>query len=69
MVESIVPQEDAWVFFGRNREIKSLYEYIADQNTNEALLLYGKSGVGKSSMVLAGGLISVNSGKKFLIES
>lgn len=45
---------DAQVFFGRNREIRTLYKYYSEHNSNEVLLLYGKSGVGKSSLLQAG---------------
>ncbi|MBI3373153.1 MAG: trypsin-like peptidase domain-containing protein [Betaproteobacteria bacterium] len=47
-------EDDAEIFFGRNREIRGLYERIASQDGAPVILLYGQSGVGKSSFLSAG---------------
>lgn len=47
-------EADAEVFFGRNREIRGLYERIAARDGAPVILLYGQSGVGKSSFLSAG---------------
>lgn len=47
-------EEDAEIFFGRNREIRELYERIAARDGAPLILLYGQSGVGKSSFLAAG---------------
>ncbi len=44
----------AELFFGRGREIRALYERITDPHAAPILLLYGRSGVGKSSLLEAG---------------
>ncbi|MBK8558320.1 MAG: toll/interleukin-1 receptor domain-containing protein [Lewinellaceae bacterium] len=45
--------EDARIFFGRNQEIRDLYELL--QNPYKRLILfYGQSGTGKSSLLSAG---------------
>jgi DNA-binding winged helix-turn-helix (wHTH) protein len=44
-------EEDADLFFGRNAEIQSICSKIL---THRSLILYGRSGVGKSSIVHAG---------------
>ncbi len=44
----------AELFFGRGREIRTLYERITDPHAAPILLLYGRSGVGKSSLLEAG---------------
>ena len=45
----------AEVFFGRGEEILQLYKFVtADQFHSPILLLYGQSGVGKSSLLEAG---------------
>lgn len=44
----------AEIFFGRGQEIRTLYERIADPDGAPILLLYGQSGVGKSSLLEAG---------------
>ncbi|MCB0598617.1 MAG: SUMF1/EgtB/PvdO family nonheme iron enzyme [Lewinellaceae bacterium] len=46
-------RREARVFFGRNNEIKELYDLITHPYTRLALL-YGQSGVGKSSLLFAG---------------
>ena len=46
-------QEDAATFYGRGYEIRDLYETL-QQTRNSISLLYGKSGVGKSSLLNAG---------------
>ncbi|WP_172418118.1 CHAT domain-containing protein, partial [Deinococcus indicus] len=47
-------REHAQVFFGRGREIRQLYEHVTDPNYPPVVLLYGQSGVGKSSVLDAG---------------
>jgi hypothetical protein len=46
-------REDAEIFFGRDQEIRDLYERIAGDG-DPIILLYGQSGVGKSSLLDAG---------------
>jgi hypothetical protein len=46
--------KDAEIFFGRNREIRALYDRLTADTTPPILLLYGQSGVGKSSVLDAG---------------
>ncbi len=46
-------RREARVFFGRNNEIRELYDLITHTFTRLALL-YGQSGVGKSSLLFAG---------------
>lgn len=45
---------DAEIFFGRNREIHDLYLRLTDPGSSPVVLLYGQSGVGKSSFLDAG---------------
>lgn len=45
---------DANIFFGRSFYIRELYNRITDHNSAPTLLLYGQSGVGKSSLLDAG---------------
>ena len=45
-------REDAGIFFGRNDDIRELYDYL--NNGEKLILLYGQSGVGKSSLLHAG---------------
>lgn len=47
-------REHAPVFFGRGREIRELYERLTSVHTPPITLLYGQSGVGKSSLLAAG---------------
>jgi WD40 repeat protein len=47
-------RSDAQVFFGRGRDIRGLYERVASTETAPITLLYGQSGVGKSSLLEAG---------------
>lgn len=47
-------REDAEVFFGRGREIRSLYDRVTAADGDPVILLYGQSGVGKSSVLAAG---------------
>ena len=47
-------EDDAEIFFGRNQEIRGLYERIVAQDGSPVILLYGQSGVGKSSFLSAG---------------
>ena len=46
--------EHAPVFFGRGREIRALYERVTSPEAPPVTLLYGQSGVGKSSLLAAG---------------
>lgn len=47
-------REDARIFFGRGRAIRKLLAYLNAPNSDQILLLYGQSGVGKSSFLNAG---------------
>lgn len=49
-------REHAEVFFGRGHQIRELYDLVTSAGTAPIVLLYGQSGVGKSS-ILAAGLI------------
>lgn len=44
-------KEDANIFFGRDREVTQLYELVEQ---SDLLLVYGNSGVGKTSLIQAG---------------
>lgn len=46
--------EDAEVFWGRNRELRQLYDAVTSQDGARVVLLYGQSGAGKSSVLDAG---------------
>ncbi len=46
--------KEAEVFFGRNREIRQMYQRLTAEDAAPVLLLYGQSGVGKSSFLDAG---------------
>ncbi|HEY3705035.1 MAG TPA: CHAT domain-containing protein [Terracidiphilus sp.] len=45
---------DAQIFFGRNGEIRQLYDWLMNPSAPPVLLFYGQSGVGKSSLLNAG---------------
>ena len=47
-------RKHAELFFGRSYYIRALYNRIADKNSPHIILLYGQSGVGKSSLLEAG---------------
>ena len=47
-------REQAGVFFGRGSFIRSLHDDLVDPSTDPIMLLCGQSGVGKSSLLLAG---------------
>jgi len=47
-------KRDAEVFFGRSRAIRRLYETIVSAEAAPIILLFGQSGVGKSSLLEAG---------------
>ena len=47
-------REHAELFFGRSYYIRQLYDRIADEKSSPIILLYGRSGVGKSSLLEAG---------------
>lgn len=49
-------REHAAVFFGRGHQIRELHDLVTSAGTPPIVLLYGQSGVGKSS-ILAAGLI------------
>lgn len=46
--------KDAEIFFGRNADIRSLYDRLTRDEAEPIVLLYGQSGVGKSSFLDAG---------------
>lgn len=46
--------EEAELFFGRGRQVRSVFELATSTSADPILLLYGESGVGKSSMLAAG---------------
>lgn len=47
-------REDAEVFFGRGQEIRDLYEAVTLPDAAPIVLLFGATGVGKSSLLAAG---------------
>ncbi|MEM7366949.1 MAG: AAA family ATPase [Bacteroidota bacterium] len=47
-------RKDAAVFFGRSAYIRELYNRVADPESPPLILLYGQSGVGKSSLFDSG---------------
>ncbi|MCU0450872.1 MAG: CHAT domain-containing protein [Bernardetiaceae bacterium] len=47
-------REDARVFFGRSYYISALYKLITDRKAPPVVLMYGQTGVGKSSLLDAG---------------
>ncbi|HKY44138.1 MAG TPA: AAA family ATPase [Pyrinomonadaceae bacterium] len=47
-------REHAEIFFGRNNEIRQLYDRLTERNGSPIVLLYGQAGVGKSSLLDAG---------------
>jgi hypothetical protein len=47
-------EKDAEIFFGRNRDIRALYDRLTSDATPPIVLLYGQAGVGKSSFLDAG---------------
>ncbi|NIM13963.1 MAG: CHAT domain-containing protein, partial [Candidatus Aminicenantes bacterium] len=47
-------KKHAKIFFGRSYYIRALYDRVTDKNTAPIILLYGQSGVGKSSLLEAG---------------
>jgi hypothetical protein len=47
-------EDQAELFFGRNQEIKELYNKIISLDSQQLILVYGASGVGKSSLLEAG---------------
>lgn len=47
-------EEQAELFFGRGKEIRELYNRVTSAHAAPLLLLYGQSGVGKSSLLAAG---------------
>jgi WD40 repeat protein len=55
-------EEHAGIFFGRGYQVRELYEQITDPAGPPILLLYGASGVGKSSLLDAGMVPRLESG-------
>jgi WD40 repeat protein len=47
-------RKHAEIFFGRSYYIRGLYSRVTDKNSPPIILLYGQSGVGKSSLLEAG---------------
>jgi len=47
-------EKEAEVFFGRNREIRQMYDRLTADDASPIVLFYGQSGVGKSSFLDAG---------------
>ena len=47
-------RKHAEVFFGRGRQIRELHDLVTTPDTAPIILLYGQSGVGKSSLLEAG---------------
>jgi hypothetical protein len=47
-------EKDGEIFFGRNADIRGLYERLTSDDAAPIVLLYGQSGVGKSSLLDAG---------------
>ena len=47
-------EDEGELFFGRNRELAEMYQRIIDPDEAPLMLLYGQSGVGKSSFLAAG---------------
>ncbi|MCU0644028.1 MAG: CHAT domain-containing protein [bacterium] len=47
-------RDHAEVFFGRNNQIRELYDRVTSPHTAPIILVYGQSGVGKSSLLAAG---------------
>jgi WD40 repeat protein len=47
-------RQHAHIFFGRGDEIRELYDLMTSADTPPLILLYGQSGVGKSSLLDAG---------------
>jgi hypothetical protein len=47
-------RKHAEVFFGRSKQIRSVYNLVMAQHSAPIILLYGQSGVGKSSFLEAG---------------
>jgi len=45
---------DARIFFGRGKMIKTLYDLLHTPTADDLILMYGQSGVGKSSLLHAG---------------
>lgn len=46
--------EDAEYFFGRDQEIRELYDLVTDPDSAPLILFYGQAWVGKSSLLAAG---------------
>jgi predicted AAA+ superfamily ATPase len=46
--------EEAEVFFGRGRQTRDLWQRLTEPDSAGILLLYGQTGVGKSSLLEAG---------------
>lgn len=60
---SYFEEKHAELFFGRNRYIGNFYRSITDEDISPIHLLYGQSGVGKSSFLAAGILPRLKTGE------
>lgn len=47
-------EKHAEIFFGRGQEIRDLYQLVTSPTSPQVILVYGQSGVGKSSILAAG---------------
>lgn len=47
-------EKEAEIFFGRKQEIRKVYKLLTDDDRDPVVLLYGQTGVGKSSLLDAG---------------
>lgn len=47
-------EKEAEIFFGREQEIRRLYLHLTGEDGDPVVLVYGQSGVGKSSLLSAG---------------
>lgn len=59
--------DDARLFFGRDKDIKNLYSFVVTNESPSLLLLYGQSGVGKSSLLKAGLLSRLSSDQSVVL--
>ncbi|MFK7843960.1 MAG: CHAT domain-containing protein, partial [Rhodothermales bacterium] len=53
-------EEEAELFFGRDREIRALFEMVTSAYAEPIVLFYGHTGVGKSSILASGLLPRIN---------
>lgn len=59
-------EKDTRIFFGRGQEIRQLYQAVTARDGTPVILLFGASGVGKSSLLAAGLLPRLE--KKFTVH-